>query len=110
MTKKKTKLVDFEDLQNELFLDNGFVAANLSTSLREGDVSAFKESVYRLIKIHGGITAFAKKLGITRQALHQKISSSGRPTFASVQSILAVLGYTCVIAKAPEQVLTSKAG
>jgi len=93
MPKRKMKLTDFEDLQDELFMDKEFVKEYLSLNLRECNTSNIKDALCRIIKLQGGYAKVAKKAGITRQALHQKLAAKGRPAFDSILQIVRALGF-----------------
>ena len=93
MTKEKVKLTDFDALQDELFLDAEVVKEFISLSFSEGNIEHIKDALSRVIKIQGGFTLVAKRCGITRQALHQRLSSRGNPAFDSILQVMRVLGF-----------------
>jgi len=68
------------------------VAAHIAVALEENDIE-FLFSIVNALARAEGMTAIARKLGVTREGLYQSLAPDGNPSFATVVRLLDLLGY-----------------
>ena len=64
----------------------------LDEAFETGD-PAFILNVLGIVARAQGISATAKKAGVTREALHKALSTEGNPTLATLLGVTKALGY-----------------
>lgn len=59
---------------------------------KDNDVEALLDTLRLVAKARGGIAALARKVSVSRQALHEALSSKGNPRLRTFQSVIGALG------------------
>ena len=67
-------------------------AAYLNAALEEGNKQAFLLALKHVVEAQGGMSAFAKKSGLSRVSLYKIFSKKGNPEFGSLLAVLKTLG------------------
>ncbi|AMG73674.1 MULTISPECIES: addiction module antidote protein [Sphingopyxis] len=67
------------------------IAAYLDTYLEDGDSEEIREAL-RTIARSQGMTALARKTGLTREALYKALGENGNPTLDTLVRICRALG------------------
>ncbi len=89
MGKEKFTNLDISD-----YLDNDEVIVNLlNDALKSGDDKYFYKTLGHVVKAKG-VTAIAKKAGLTREGLYKSLSEEGNPRFDTICRVLDALGVT----------------
>ena len=75
------------------------IVAYLNAALEDGDPSLVSAALGDVARARG-MTQLAHETGITRDGLYKALSSSGNPSFATVQKVVRALGYKLDVAVA----------
>jgi probable addiction module antidote protein len=96
MTKKlKTKKWD----SAAYLKDDKEIVAYLNACLEEhGDDPAFIAKAFGVVARAQGMSAVAKKAGLTREGLYKSLSAAGKPEFATILKVTHALGMRLHIA------------
>lgn len=84
--KKATKWDSSEFLETE-----EDIAAYLNAALEDGDASVIAAALGDIARAKG-MTQLAKETGITRDGLYKALSSTGNPSFDTVQKVMKAFG------------------
>jgi len=68
---------------------------------KDKDVEALLNTVRLVAKAQGGLAKLARKASVSRQALHEALSSKGNPRLRTFQSIIGSLGFRISVEFAP---------
>lgn len=103
MTKE---LRNFTTLLDEYLKEPQFAADFLTEALEEENFDVFLLSLKDIIRVHGNLTAFAKKAHLSRNTLYKLFSEKSNPEMKTVLSILDSLGYSLKVTKKPRATRT----
>lgn len=67
------------------------IAAYLNAALEDGDASVIAAALGDIARAKG-MTQLAKETGITRDGLYKALSSTGNPSFDTVQKVMKAFG------------------
>ncbi len=84
--KKAIKWDTSEHLESE-----ADIAAYLNAALEDGDTSVIATALGDIARAKG-MTQLAKETGITRDGLYKALSSTGNPSFDTVQKVVKAFG------------------
>ena len=98
MTKE---LRNFTTLLDDYLKEPQFAADFLTEALEEENFDIFLLSLKDIIRVHGNLTAFAKKAHLSRNTLYKLFSEKSNPEMKTVLSILDSLGYGLKVTKKP---------
>ena len=84
--KKATKWDASEYLETE-----ADIAAYLNAALEDGDTAVIAAALGDIARAKG-MTQLARETGITRDGLYKALSSTGNPSFDTVQKVVKALG------------------
>lgn len=102
---KRKRLVDFETRLKKSLHDPKFVEEYLNEALKDNDLKAFLVALMSIAKAkHGGVTAFAKETGYSRQTIYIALSEKGNPTFDFLNNFLNVMGLHLQVEAIKEEV------
>ncbi|TCB96406.1 putative addiction module antidote protein [Kosakonia quasisacchari] len=59
----------------------------------DGGYEAFVLALHHVIEAKGGMTAVAKRAGISRESLYKSLSPKGNPSFRRVAAVASATGY-----------------
>ena len=93
----KQKFRNFDDLLEEYLQNPDFALCFLNQALADDDINAFKKSLKDIIKIHGNISAIAKKANVSRGTLYKLMSDKGQPEIGTVLKVFHALGYDVTV-------------
>jgi probable addiction module antidote protein len=86
-----------DDLEKKL--QNPKFAANyLASAIEENDDAFLSEALATVVKVHGP-SQISEEAGISRQALHKMLSTSGNPSFKNISKLLEALGLELTVRK-----------
>ena len=71
-------------------------AAYLSAALEENDPAAFRRALGDVARA-GRMSAVAEATGLGRESLYKALSQAGNPSLATVQRVVAALGFTLAV-------------
>jgi len=74
-----------------------------STTTKPHDVCSLLELVRKTAENQGGMSAVAKKTGLSREALYRALSSNGNPTIKTLSSVLGAIGMNIIVAPISEE-------
>lgn len=97
MTKKsKSYGVPLEQIRISLLKDPMRAKAAIEVALedfeKDNDVEAMLNTVRLVAKAQGGLAKLARKASISRQALHEALSSKGNPRLRTFKNVIESLG------------------
>lgn len=70
----------------------GEIAAYIEAMLEDGDVRAVPVALRTVAEAVGGMTALARKTGLSRETLYRTLSTRGNPRLDTLAAILAAFG------------------
>lgn len=94
-----TQYRNFNDFLDEYLKDEQVAADFLSQALEEEDFETFILSLKDVIRVHGSITAIAKKAKLSRGTLYKLFSSKGNPELKTISTLLHTIGYDLKVTK-----------
>jgi probable addiction module antidote protein len=114
MTKRlKSYGVPLEKIHLEFLKDRESAKIAIEVAVEEfekdNDVEALLNTVRLVAKAQGGLAKLARKASVSRQALHEALSSKGNPRLRTFQSIIGSLGFRISVDFAPAVGKRSKA-
>jgi probable addiction module antidote protein len=59
---------------------------------KDNDVEALLDTLRLVAKAHGGLAKLARKASVSRQALHEALSSKGNPRLRTFKNVIESLG------------------
>ncbi|EPF20679.1 Predicted transcriptional regulator [Cedecea davisae] len=59
----------------------------------EGGYEAFMMALRHVIEASGGMSAVAKRAGVSRESLYKTLSPTGNPSFKSIRILASATGY-----------------
>lgn len=68
------------------------------TTTRPDEIGSLLELVRKTAEDNGGMSAIAKKAGLSREALYRALSSNGNPTIKTLTSVLSAIGMSLTVA------------
>ncbi|WLS79499.1 DNA-binding protein [Erwinia pyri] len=71
-----------------LYLHQAFIEID-----EEGGYEAFMLALRHVIEATGGMTAIAKRAGMSRESLYKSLSPKGNPSFKRVAALASATGY-----------------
>ena len=86
-----------EELLDKQLRNKRFAALYLTESFQEGTEQEFLVALYDVVRVHGGVKAFVKKTGVSRQHLHKLFSGKAEPRLPTLRMVLNALGFTIEI-------------
>ena len=87
------RLIDYRKRLIERLKKPDYAADYLAEVLTHESHSAFLIALRDVVEARGGnLSAFAKRVGMTRQALYKALSEDGNPRLSSLAAILNQLG------------------
>jgi probable addiction module antidote protein len=97
MTKRtKSFGVPVEKIHLEILKDRESAQLALKVAVEEfqkdNDVEALLDTLRLVAKAQGGLAKLARKASVSRQALHEALSSGGNPRLRTFQNVLSGLG------------------
>jgi len=113
MTKRaKSYGVPIEKIHLGLLKDRKFAKVALEVALEEfekdNDIEALLNIVRLVAKAQGGLAKLARKASVSRQALHEALSSKGNPRIRTFQNVLGSLGLRMSVKQAKTKTLAVK--
>jgi len=64
---------------------------------KDNDLEALLDTLRLVAKAQGGLAKLARKASVSRQALHEALSSKGNPRVRTFQNVLGSLGLQMVV-------------
>jgi len=64
---------------------------------KDNDLEALLDTLRLVAKAQGGLTKLARKASVSRQALHEALSSKGNPRLRTFQNVIESLGLRMTI-------------
>jgi len=95
----KNKFRTIDDLLEEYLQDPQFALSFLNQALADEDVEAFQLSLKDIIRVHGKITALAKKAHLSRGTLYNLMSGKGDAEMGTVLKLIHALGYNLMVTR-----------
>jgi len=96
-THNKSKGIPLDEIRLEHFKDpkraNYAVKLALEEFEKDNDVNALLDTLRLAAQAQGGIASLARRTSVSRQALHEALSSRGNPRLRTFQSVLGCLGF-----------------
>lgn len=93
----RSKGIPLDEIRLERFKDARKASYAVKLALaefeRDNDVDALLDTLRLAAQAQGGLAALARKTAISRQALHEALSSKGNPRLRTFQSVIGSLGY-----------------
>lgn len=86
----------------EYLNDEQTVVAYLNEVLAEGDPSAVVAALGTVARARG-MAGLARSTGLGRESLYKALSSDGNPSFKTVLSVAAALGYRFNVSAVPQR-------
>lgn len=71
--------------------DQDAMIAYLNAALDEGDPLLLQAVLGDIAKARG-MTALAREIGVSREALYKSLSDKGNPSFRTIQKVITALG------------------
>ncbi len=96
MSRKFRKLTQLLD---DYLKDENFAAQFLSQALEEEDFATFMLSLRDIIRVHGSITAIAKKAKVSRATVYNLFEEKSNPEMKTILSLLHTIGYDLRVTK-----------
>lgn len=88
------QLVDYDKHIKESLQDPKFLEEYLNEALKEEDPRVLLIALKHIVESRkGGISAYARKTGLSRQTLYKTLSWKGNPTFNNLHSLLYNAGF-----------------
>ena len=97
MTKRaKSYGVPIEKIHVDLLKDRKFAKAAMEVAVEEfekdNDVAALLNTLRLVAMAQGGLAKLARKASVSRQALHEALSSKGNPRLRTFKNVIESLG------------------
>ncbi len=93
----KPKFRTFDDLLEEYLQNPEFALSFLNQAFADDDIDAFKRSLKDIIRVHGNLTALAKKAEVSRGTLYKLMEDKGQPEIGTVLKVFHALGYELTV-------------
>ena len=93
------KHLNFTSLLDDYLKDPLFAADFLSEALAEEDFDVFLLSLKDVLRIHGNLSAIAKKAHLNRGTLYRLFAEDANPEMKTILAILDSLGYGLKVTK-----------
>jgi len=69
-----------------------YISEYLKAAFESGDISEITRALSDVARARN-MTDLAEKMGISRQGLYKTLSENGNPEFATIQKLIAALGF-----------------
>lgn len=84
----------------ESLRDPEYSSIYVQSVIEEDDTAFFLTTLRDLVEAHGGMTAVAKKAGISRTHLYKMLSKGGNPTIQNIDAVLRAVGLRLTVTAA----------
>lgn len=91
----------FEDYLIEKLKDPEYASGFVEQVISYNDPDYLKSSLRQVVKAIG-VSYFADKTGLSRQAIYKMFSEKGNPTYKNLMAILDVIGLELTVRPKPE--------
>jgi probable addiction module antidote protein len=99
--KLKSSAIPWDDFRREYLKDPENAKSTIEVAVEEfekdNDIEALLDTLRLVAQAQGGLAKLARKASVSRQALHEALSTEGNPRIRTFQNVLGSLGLRMVV-------------